>query len=160
MQAAYAYPDKAGGWRVAWTQSPKTNLGGPYAGFACGAYFPAFSLPVTIPPFRSSAALTLPPIFHFHFPVFSLLLPYLSRAERGIPFSFNHFQLFLDVCVPAGTKKSPLPGISIQFTLSEARSLLSWNQECLTTLLQSTASALFFKTAGWHTQPLSLGASK
>jgi hypothetical protein len=35
------------------------------------------------------------------------------------------------------------------------RSLRSLHQECLTTLLQSTASALFFKTPGWHTKPLS-----
>jgi len=40
-----------------------------------------------------------------------------------------------------------------------ARSFRSLNQECLTTLLQSTASALFFKTAGWHTQPLSFAHS-
>jgi tetratricopeptide (TPR) repeat protein len=40
--------------------------------------------------------------------------------------------------------------------LSLSRSLRSLNKECLTTLLQSTASALFFKTPGCHIQPLSL----
>jgi hypothetical protein len=33
---------------------------------------------------------------HFHFPIFSRLSPYLSRAERGIPHLLNHFQIFLD----------------------------------------------------------------
>jgi hypothetical protein len=65
---------------------------------------------------------------------------------------------------PGGDQEVPVAGnvypVHPERSALFARSLRSWNQECSTTLLQSTASALFFKTPGWHTQPLSLGASK
>jgi hypothetical protein len=106
--------------------------------------------------FPPSSALTLsPPIFHFHFPVFSHLSP--------IPHLLNHFQIFLDrdgtVMVTFSLKLSLHSRLAAYYPqlLSLSRSL---NKGCFTTLLQSTACALFFKIAGWHTQPLSLGASK
>jgi hypothetical protein len=65
---------------------------------------------------------------------------------------------------PGGDQEVPIAGnvypVQSERSALFARSLRSLNQECLTTLLQSTASALFFKTAGWHTQSLSLGTSK
>jgi hypothetical protein len=65
---------------------------------------------------------------------------------------------------PGGDQEVPVAGniypVHPERSALFARSLRSLHQECLTTLLQSTASALFFKTAGWHTQSFSLGASK
>jgi hypothetical protein len=65
---------------------------------------------------------------------------------------------------PGGDQEVPLVGnvypAHPERSALFARSLRSLEQECLTTLLQSTASTLFFRTPGWHAQPLSLGASK
>src|SRR6267378_1750782 len=64
---------------------------------------------------------------------------------------------------PGGDQEVPLVGnvypAHPERSALFARSLRSLEQQCLTTLLQSTASTLFFRTPGWHAQPLSLGAS-
>jgi hypothetical protein len=65
---------------------------------------------------------------------------------------------------PGGDQEVPVAGnlypVHPERSALFTRSLRSLHQESLTTLLQSTASALFFRIAGWHTQPHSLGASK